>query len=191
MLQCLKKKISVIELTGSDPAKPLDNSEFWWLAFEWSTLTSTLNLLHSSRMTCAGHFFFSVPVGREKSSYAWSWARCWLLKKLITFLPDHLGNLIPSCFNPFISEVFYIIVLGSWNNSYFLNIFLYIWRLFLVCLCNLTIGPSSPLGFLNISSPQRNARPPSKKRSCAQEQNGSPLHSPSTSAIVKIAGLKF
>lgn len=41
-----------------------------------------------------------------------------------------------------------------------------------VRLFNLAISPPSPLGFLIISSPLRNAKPLSRKRSCAQGPNG-------------------
>ena len=176
MLRCLKKKISVLVLTGSGPAKPLDSLEFRWLAFEWSFLTVKLNPLYSGRLTCVGHFLFLPFLWGGRQVAVVDTGLCEASRQ-IKFLLDHLGKFSSSCFCPSSSEIFYVLAPGRWSYSYILGIFLFIGG---VCLLNLTIHPSSLLGFLIVSSLLRTPKCLSRKRTN--------WDSPSTSAIVDIFG---
>ena len=156
MLRCLKKKISVIVLTGSGPAKPLDSLEFRWLAFEWSFLTSKLNQLYSGRLICVGHFF---PLLGGRQVAVLDTEPCEASQR-IKFLLDHLGKLSSSSFCLSSSEIFYVLAPGRW--SYILIVLAFSFSFGGVCLLNLTIHPSSPLGFL-ISSLLRTPKSLSRK----------------------------
>lgn len=112
MLQCLRKQLSVIVLPGRDPAKPLDSWEFWWLAFEWSSLTSKLNVLYSCKLTCVVSFFPFLWGERELVVHD---TELYQASQQMKFPPDHLGNLLPSNFRPSLGEIFYILALDRWN----------------------------------------------------------------------------